>query len=403
MNYDLVFEGGGAKGMVFVGAMQAFGEKDHTYDRLLGTSAGAITAALLAAGYTTDEMKAALSEEEDGAPVFAGFMGEPPAFSAQEIEAGATRTLLRNIDIPAIPQFVEDGIDDALTRALLTASAFRNLFSLIERGGWFSAHKFVVWMQRKLNEGTFRGRGRDFADMTLGAFHDATDRDLSLVASDTSGGRMLVLNHKTAPALPLVWAVRMSMSIPMLWPEVEWRSEWGTYLGKDLTGHKIVDGGLLSNFPIELFVSTDAFIVEMMGEKRGSDVLGLLIDEGKPVPGASAQGAGDAGGLSLSQLQIAQRIGRLVNTLTGAHDKMVIEALEGKVVRLPAHGYGTTEFSMTSTRRDVLVQAGYDEMRAFLEAPAPSADAAFGPLAGAPGGLSVARHANRIASRILSW
>jgi NTE family protein len=49
MKYDMVFEGGGAKGMVFVGAMQEFESRGHSHDRLLGTSAGAITAALLAA------------------------------------------------------------------------------------------------------------------------------------------------------------------------------------------------------------------------------------------------------------------------------------------------------------------------------------------------------------------
>jgi predicted acylesterase/phospholipase RssA len=400
MNYDLVFEGGGAKGMVFVGAMQAFEEQKHTYDRLLGTSAGAITAALLAAGYGTDEMLRALSEQEDGAPVFAGFMGEPAPFSAQEIESGATRTLLRNIQIRGFPRFVKDRLGGLVTKALLGADRFRNFFSLIERGGWYSAHKFVVWMQRKLNEGTFQGRQRDFADMSLGAFHEATGRDLSLVASDTTAGRMMVLNHRTAPSLPLVWAVRMSMSIPMLWPEVKWRAEWGTYLDKPVTDHMIVDGGLLSNFPIELLVSADDHITALMGEKRGGDVLGLLIDESKAVPNAPPKPAGGSGSLDLSQLQIAQRIGRLANTLTGAHDKMVIEALEEYVVRLPAADYGTTEFNMDPPRRDALVRAGYEEMDAFLKRLLARPLAA--PLDEAVG-VSVAQHADRIASRILSW
>jgi predicted acylesterase/phospholipase RssA len=48
MEFDLVFEGGGAKGIVFVGAVQEFEALGHTADRLLGTSAGAITATLLA-------------------------------------------------------------------------------------------------------------------------------------------------------------------------------------------------------------------------------------------------------------------------------------------------------------------------------------------------------------------
>ena len=46
MIYDLVFEGGGAKGFVLVGAYDEFVKRGHTHGRLLGTSAGAITAAL---------------------------------------------------------------------------------------------------------------------------------------------------------------------------------------------------------------------------------------------------------------------------------------------------------------------------------------------------------------------
>ena len=88
MKYDLVFEGGGAKGMVFVGAYDELVKRGHTAGRLLGTSAGAITAALLAAGYTPKEMLDALNEHENGKPVFAGFMGEPPPFNKEEILAG---------------------------------------------------------------------------------------------------------------------------------------------------------------------------------------------------------------------------------------------------------------------------------------------------------------------------
>ena len=77
MQYDLVFEGGGAKGMVFAGAGAEFFHRKHTFNRLLGTSAGAITATLLAAGYTPEEMAEALTEKEDGRSVFEGFMGIP--------------------------------------------------------------------------------------------------------------------------------------------------------------------------------------------------------------------------------------------------------------------------------------------------------------------------------------
>ncbi len=62
MKCDLVFEGGGAKGMVFVGALTEFEQQGLRPRRVVGTSAGAITATLLAAGYTANEMLEARGE-----------------------------------------------------------------------------------------------------------------------------------------------------------------------------------------------------------------------------------------------------------------------------------------------------------------------------------------------------
>ncbi len=57
--------------MVFAGACEEFFKRGHTFNPLLGTSAGATTATLLAAGYTPEEMLAALVEKgEDGKSVF---------------------------------------------------------------------------------------------------------------------------------------------------------------------------------------------------------------------------------------------------------------------------------------------------------------------------------------------
>ena len=55
MEYDLVFEGGGAKGVSFVGALEVFERHGHTPRRLIGSSAGALTACLIAAGYKSKE------------------------------------------------------------------------------------------------------------------------------------------------------------------------------------------------------------------------------------------------------------------------------------------------------------------------------------------------------------
>ena len=81
MQYDLVFEGGGAKGVVFVGALQEFFARGHTARRLIGTSAGAITATLMAAGYGPEEMLNAVNEKlPGGRPRFSTFMDIPEEF-----------------------------------------------------------------------------------------------------------------------------------------------------------------------------------------------------------------------------------------------------------------------------------------------------------------------------------
>jgi len=379
MKYDMVFEGGGAKGMVFVGAMQEFEARGHTHGRLLGTSAGAITAALLAAGYSSDEMLEALAEKKDEKSVFSDFMGAPGTFSKSPlIKDGALARLLTNIDIPLLPDALEKRLDQAIVNWVASNPKASHLFSFVELGGWYSADNFLKWISEKMDSGKYKDKPRNFSKMTLKQFHESTGKDLSLIGSHTTMEMMLVPNHRPAPDLPIVWAVRMSMSIPLLWQEVVWKKEWGKYRGLDMVGHTIVDGGLLSNFPIELFISDLKTVTDVMGDKTSENVLGMLIDETLPVPGAqSVKGDTDNGKFDISKLATVQRLGHLINTVTGARDKSVIEAFENYVARMPAKGYGTTEFDMTDERRNTLVKAGRKAMYNYFAYEQPAAAMAY--------------------------
>lgn len=401
MVYDLVFEGGGAKGMVFVGGLQEFEERGHKPGRLLGTSAGAITATLLAAGYTSAEILEAINEKlPNGNSVFTSFMAMPGPFDRQMVDKSAIRNFLRSVDIPLLPDFLEKRLDDAITENLANLGSFRHIFSFVERGGWFSADNFLDWLHTRLDTGTYNGQPRKFGAMTLGQFFDATQKELSLVASDTTGKQMLVLNHITAPGCPVIWATRMSMSIPLLWQEVIWQAEWGKYNGRIITDNAIVDGGLLSNFPIELFLSDLKDVTNVMGEKVSQNVLGFLIDDDTDLPDAE-QTVATARALNLTDLVTVQRISRLIDTTLSARDKMVIESYSDMVVRLPAKGYGTTEFDMTDERRDRLVNAGRQALKAYFMAHPALPDpgpVSFGFEAGSSPNQDVV---NRIATKIL--
>lgn len=410
MKYDLVFEGGGAKGMVFVGALEEFFNRGHRAGRLLGTSAGAISAVLLAAGYTPAKMLDALKEKENGRPVFAGFMGDPEPFTQEEIKNSATRDVLANIDLKFVPDFLEKPMDDALAKWLAGNPRSRHFVAFVERGGWFSAARFVSWLQAKLDTDPDAGLRRAYSQTSLKQFFEATGVELSVVAADTSAGRLLVLNHRTAPECPVVWAVRMSMSIPLVWDEVVWKQGWGDYLGRPMAGHVIVDGGMLSNFPIELFISDEPQVTKLMGPKQNNPVLGLLIDESLAVP--AKKGFLVDINIKPGELKTVQRLKLLVDTMSGAHDKMVIEEYEHLVVRLPAAGYGTTEFDMSDERRNALVAAGRDAMRLYLDShPAKKAGPPRGAAPktakgsvkakGAEGVKPVKTAADRLASRLL--
>jgi NTE family protein len=395
MQFDLVFEGGGIRGIVFVGALREFARRGHTPGRIMGTSAGAITATAMAVGYDADAMFAALTERIDGQPVFARFLGQPQRFDAATIDRSSVRAWLRATDLPLVPNTVEERLDDWVADALLRAPLFRHLFSLVELGGWFAADEIVAWMARMLDAGSYRGQPRRFSQATLAELFAATQVDLTLLATDVTDGRLLVLNHRTAPDCPVAWAVRMSMSIPFLWQEVLWQASWGRYRGKEIAGHAVVDGGVLANFPIELFITDAAMWTAVMGPKQHNHLIGLLIDDGLPVPGASAPPAGASSGLP--QLATLRRINAVINTMLSARDKAVIEAYEHFVVRLPAKGYGVTEFDLSDARRDTLVAAGEQTMRDYLDIVELAPPMALT----APGTLNFTRAADAVAARIL--
>src|SRR5207247_7128645 len=59
---DLVFQGGGVKGIALVGAYEVLETRGFKVQNLAGASAGAIVASLIAVGYTAAELRKVLSE-----------------------------------------------------------------------------------------------------------------------------------------------------------------------------------------------------------------------------------------------------------------------------------------------------------------------------------------------------
>lgn len=397
MDFDLVFKGGGAKGMAFVGALREFERRGLHSRRLVGTSAGAITASLLAAGYDSQQMYEALNEtDDDGKTVFATFLAPPTL--AEFVDATLEKAIIFQLTAKfgnwlgklRIPTLKAAGLTvNALSRQAGGKVLHRILgsvddqgrdfllsaISIIEQGGLFSARNFEQWLADKLSEQDER-----YAAATMSQMYRLTGKDISLVATDITSKKMLVLNHRTAPELPLVRAVRMSMSIPYIWTPVVWRGAWGHYQGINISGHRIVDGGVLSNFPVRLTTSSSDIVKSVMGntDPEGAATIGMLLDSSLRVPEAGRY-AGATGVLkklndvradTMNDIRVTNFFtftSDITNTLMEGNDNFAIAALQDVVCNLPVGGYETLEFDMSRERQEALIAAACAAMSAHLD------------------------------------
>ena len=226
---DLVFEGGGVKGIGLAGALATLEEREYRPQNIAGTSAGAITAALLAAGYSADEL----------------------------------REIIVSLDYR---QFQDRAWEDKVPLVERSLSLLLDL-------GLFEGDRFLSWIRERL-----AAKGvHTFADLVQEEFADDPRyrSRLQVIASDVTTHELLVLPRDAKKLgiepdeLDVALAVRMSMSIPIFFEPVRFENP--------NTGqvHVIVDGGMLSNFPVWLFDCDDGDVPEW-------PTFGLLLVEPKP-------------------------------------------------------------------------------------------------------------------------
>ena len=368
-NYDLVLAGGGAKGIVHCGALRALEAKEHDAHRLVGVSAGAITALFMAAGFSADEILAAISERnEQGEIILADFLDVPEDFDEKALQNSVTQAWLNNLSLPFLPETKADKLKQSTMSWLLDKMSFRELFSFVQYGGIYTGQRSMSWLRQKPEE-----KEPGLGDATLAEFHARTGADLTAIAADITDGVMLQLNHRTAPDLPAVWAIRASMSLPFIYQEVIWRAEWGDFDGADITGHALVDGSVSSNLPIDLLLSPEPELIRIMGGEPAPDqVIGLYIDTDIPVPGADKYPPKTRPADKRSQPDeqwqpLVDRVSNLINTTIRSRDNLEIRLHSHNVCHLPAGGYDTLEFDMSDERIRLLVAAGQTAMKTFLD------------------------------------
>jgi NTE family protein len=213
MDCDLVLEGGGVKGIGLVGAVAVLAERGYRFRRVAGSSAGAIVGALVAAGVPADRLA----------------------------------ELVHDVDYR---QFRDPGW---LDRVPLVGPALSVLFE----NGVFEGDAVRRWVDDRLREAGVRTFGDLRIDDDEGtALPEGRRYRLVVTASDVSSGRLVRLpwdypRYGLDPdEQPVADAVRASASIPFFYEPVELRGRGGAR-------STLVDGGLLSNFPIDTFDRDD--------------------------------------------------------------------------------------------------------------------------------------------------
>ena len=187
---NLVFEGGGVKGIAYVGAMEVLGRRGILRDisRVGGTSAGAINALLFALGYSNAD----------------------------------TRKLLAGLDLTT---FLDDDW-----------GVVRDANRLLNSFGWYRGDAIHAWLRERIAAKLGDERA------TFSHLQSAGRPDLYVYGTNLSNGFGQVYSAEHTPGMMLADAMRISMSIPLFFAAV-----------RNARDEVLVDGGVLDNYPVKLF------------------------------------------------------------------------------------------------------------------------------------------------------
>ena len=223
---NLVFEGGGVKGIAYGGALQELEQRGvmNSIERVAGTSAGAITAALVACGYSGEQAGRIIAEAD-------------------------------------FKSFVDN-----------SWFVIRDMIRLIWRFGWNMGDTFLAWLSRLIQEAP---EGKMRKNITFAEHHEIAQsyskiRDLYVIGTNLSLQTFEVYSHEHTPDMEIRKAVRISMSFPYFFKAVR------EFRDTEIDGHIVrrrhvlIDGGLTCNYPLDLFDNDGVRNPETLGFRLGT-------------------------------------------------------------------------------------------------------------------------------------
>jgi NTE family protein len=311
LDADLVLEGGGVKGIALAGAISVLDERGYKFHKVAGTSAGSIVGALVAAGTPVKRLRDMMRAVD-----YSRFQ-DPP--------------LLGRLGLPGVAAQV------------------------VLHKGWCRGDYVRSWLSEMLQE----QKVRTFADLRMDdpgtdtAIRDTQGRNYRFVAmaSDLTHGRLARLPWDyprrflvDPDQTPVVDAVRASMAIPFVFiparcpDHIAGGTAW------------MVDGGMLSNFPVDVFDRTDGaeprwptFGIKLSarpGEARLNEVRGVV---------------------SLSTA--------MLSTMTGFYDRMHIDRTDvvARTIFVDTFGVKATDFQLSKGTAERLFESGRMAATTFLD------------------------------------
>lgn len=313
---DLVLSGGGVKGIGLVGSAAALVDAGYVPQRVSGTSAGALVGAVLAA-----------------------------AVQHGPVDGVQLSDLAMAIDYR---EFLDQG---PIERIPLAGPAW----GVLTGSGIYRGDNLHAWVTARL------------AEYGISTFADLAIRDRSLppeqryrlvvTVADVSLGQLVRLPwdyrrlYGLNPDEQLVAdAVRASTAIPFFYRPA-------TLTSADGRESTLVDGGLLSNFPIESLDRTD-------GAKPRWPTFGVTL-----LPDLPAQNAQIIPALrTLHWIRPPTLLEQVVTTLLVGHDQAYLNQprVAARSIRVDTSDVGVLDFDLTDGDKAALYDDGYRAAREFL-------------------------------------
>jgi len=309
----LVLEGGGVKGVALVGAATALDEAGWRFERIAGSSAGALVGAVIAAMQQAGESMARVDD------------------------------IMRTLDYRRM-------LDRRLGgRALAWWPFLANSWGIVRHLGMYRGHYMTQWVRGVLGEFGVR----TFADLAFddpgSALAPGQSFRLVVTASDLSRQRLMYLPWDLerygveAASYPVARAVRASAAIPFMFEPVDLFSKYGK--------STLADGSLLRSYPIGIFDRHD-------GKPSRWPTIGIRLSSpssernpAKPVTGP----------ISLMQNLI-------YTTVDSTQVRHVVDPIDvDRSIFAKPRGVRWTDFDLTPEQQEGLFAAGYAAGRKWVK------------------------------------